>query len=300
MKIVSVLLLLCINPATSIKITCTGMWAHNDNASGTVERHRTRHYFASELNKYLPKLLDRVNLVSKSNIQTRDVEDDDQDFLGSEESNLEHRMLLDNGSKLSNHLLIKRRRLLEEDDDAADDGKEGGDDNKGGEGDQNGEGEQGDDEVKDGQEPSIEMVIPDVPTEDGPDEVPPPEPVDDPIPIVKDEEALVGLNRIQTDIGLTCILDGQFMHQVQTFNMACNREIRNFTMLIYMVNGDTDRIVFPFTKGNEDIKMERDYDDINYLAYSILPDECKFVFSAHAALARLAAAVLVLFALLAL
>lgn len=296
MKIQIAVLFILLKATLGVSISCSGTWMLNEDSTGIVDKYKAARYFVNELNKYFPKLTARTKFNGRTSAPSPfDAEDGDHDMEDTEDDT-SNRRLVDRGlsgsgqndsistslgnigegnkidtnktistatghadnNSLERGLLIKRVRILVDEDEEDEEDNDEQDTTEGVDIANLNESEHdSDDNLK-----ILESKL-----EKDHDEK-----IDDSKPI--------GLNKIQTDVILTCTVDGQYMQQVQTINMACARELRAFNHYFYFTNGDVDVFNFPFNKPQGQIQFRKTYSDINYISYSVEHRDCSVTYAA--------------------
>ena len=89
-----------------------------------------------------------------------------------------------------------------------------------------------------------------------------------------------GLDKFLTEIILSCTLDGEDMQQIQTVELWCARQLRQFEFYVNLPHGEVDYFLFPFDKDSGQIAVEKKYTNVKYFSYELEANDCSMTYTA--------------------
>lgn len=101
----------------------------------------------------------------------------------------------------------------------------------------------------------------------------------------------------KTNILVTCVIDGDFMQEIQTIDISCSKKIEKYVHFIKLGNGDNERYTFNLDTDVGQIEFKRELSNVQYLSFVSDRKNCEAMHFKTASIATAALLLLIGFIL---
>ena len=255
MKIKILFILMASKMSTSLKLTCKGFWEKNEIADDIiVDKDKVNRYFSNQMTQYIGQLSNRLSHIDNENEKMKKDDNEDDD----EEEKLEKLIINEAG------IYIRKLKSLDNDKNN----------------------EKNTNSLAELKMNKAQTVNKTNKIRNNTNNFHANRLLEEPN-TNEQNNSLEDANqqnkstsRYNIEILINCIIDGEYMQQIQSIKLACNEKTEKFNHYVSLGNGNTDLFTFDLSKDIGHMEYKQEYKELNYISYKILTDSCEIVHTA--------------------
>lgn len=98
--------------------------------------------------------------------------------------------------------------------------------------------------------------------------------------IKRRERKLLNLVDKKYNLIINCSLEGKHIQQINTFNLLCENDSREFVNTVNLGDGNKDKFIFKFNGKMGQIDFVKNYNKVSLMSYKINPRNCGITYTA--------------------